>query len=59
MREKAEDIEKVLKLFFEAGVTPDFAENPKDADALAGWLGIFCLCVGFLFILNCYNKPPN
>ena len=28
------DIEKRLKLFFEAGVTPEFAENPKDADII-------------------------
>ena len=47
MLEKSEDISKVLKLFFEAGVTPQFAENPKDADALAGGLGLFCLCFSF------------
>ena len=41
MREKAENIKKVLKLFLEAGVTPELAENPKDADALAGGLGLF------------------
>ena len=58
MTEKAEDIEKMLKLFFEAGVTPEFATNLKDADALAGWLGLFFLCV-FFFNLNCYNKPPS
>ena len=28
------DIEKRLKLFFEAGVTPEFAEDPKDAERL-------------------------
>ena len=44
MTEKTENIEKMLKLFSEAGVTPEFAENPKDADALAGGLGIFYLC---------------
>ena len=38
MREKAEDIKKLLKLFFQAGVTPEFAQNPKDADALKGRL---------------------
>ena len=42
MTEKHEDIEKVLKIFFTAGVTPDFAENPKDADALKGWLALCC-----------------
>ena len=47
MIEKAEDIKKMLKLFFEAGVTPELAENPKDADALAGGLGLFCLCFSF------------
>ena len=43
MTKKIEDIKKVLKLFFEAGVTPELAENPKDADALAGGLGLFCV----------------
>ena len=43
MTEKTENIE-MLKLFFGAGVTPEFAENPKDADALKGGLGLFCLC---------------
>ena len=28
------DIEKRLKLFFEAGVTPEFAENPVEVKAL-------------------------
>ena len=28
------DIEKRLKLFFEAGVTPEFAVNPNDADII-------------------------
>ena len=36
MTEKIEDIEKLLKTYFTAGVTPDFAENPKEADALKG-----------------------
>ena len=47
MTETAKDIEKVLKLFFEAGVTPEFAENPKDADALAGGLELFFLFFQF------------
>ena len=34
MTEKREDIQKLLKTYFKAGVTPDFAENPKDADEL-------------------------
>ena len=41
---KAEDIKKVLKLFFEAGVTPEFAKNPKDADAMKGLLELIFLC---------------
>ena len=45
MTEKTEHIEKMLKLFFEAGVTPDFAENLKDADALAGRVGLFLFSV--------------
>ena len=57
MTKKAEDIKKVLKLFFEAGVTPEFAENLKDADALAGGLGLFF--VRFFFNLNCYDLPPS
>ena len=36
MKESLDDIQKVLKPFFEAGVTPDFAENPKEADILQG-----------------------
>ena len=28
------DIEKRLRLFFEAGVTPEFAENPVEVKAL-------------------------
>ena len=38
MTEKAKDTEKVIKLFFEAGVTPELAENPREADALTGGL---------------------
>ena len=36
MSEKHEDNKKMLKLFFEAGVTPEFAENPEDADLQVG-----------------------
>ena len=41
MTEKAEDIEKMLKLFFNAGVTPEFAENYLEANALTGGLELF------------------
>ena len=28
----------MLKTYFEAGITPEFAENPEDANALKGGL---------------------
>ena len=28
--------ERILKQFFEAGVTPDFAQNSEDTEALEG-----------------------
>ena len=43
MTEKTKDTEKMIKLFFETGVTPEFAENPKDADVLTGGLEFFFL----------------
>ena len=49
--QKEKDIENLLETFFTAGVTPDCAENPKDAYVLKGQLGLFkyCLCVFFKF----------
>ena len=41
MTEKYEDFENLLKTYFTAGVTPEFAENPKDTDALKGGLDFF------------------
>ena len=43
MIEKRKEIETLLKTYFTAGVTPEFAENPKDADALKGGLGLLFL----------------
>ena len=34
--EKPHDMLKFLKFFLEAGVTPDWAEDPKDEEALKG-----------------------
>ena len=42
MRDKHEDTEKLLKTYFATGVTPDFAENPKDAHVLKGGLEVYC-----------------
>ena len=39
------DIEKLLKTFFQAGITPDFAEKPKDVEALEGEFQLFQICV--------------
>ena len=39
--EKHEDIEELLKTYFTAGVTPEFATNSKDADALKGGTILF------------------
>ena len=36
MIEKHEDIEILLKTYFEAGVTPDCTDIPLQADALTG-----------------------
>ena len=47
MTEKAEDIEKMLKLFFKAGVTPEFAENYLEANALTGGLELFLVFFQF------------
>ena len=33
--------ENLLKTYFTAGVTPEFTENPRDADALKGELESF------------------
>ena len=43
MKEKLalEDTEKMLKLFFNVGVTPEFAENDKDFHSLKGELKLF------------------
>ena len=38
MTEKHKEVETVLKVFFEAGITPQFAEKPKIADAFKGEL---------------------
>ena len=37
-QELQEKHERILKRFFEAGVTPDFAQNSEDRKALEGWL---------------------
>ena len=36
MSKKHKDIEILLKTCFAAGVTPDFAENPKEAGPVKG-----------------------
>ena len=36
--EEKQKHERILKRFFKAGVTPDFAQNAEDRKALAGWL---------------------
>ena len=36
MSKKHKDIETLLKTYFTAGVTPEFAENRKDAEVLKG-----------------------
>ena len=45
MTEKVQDIEKLLKTYLEAGVTPQFADNSNDAETLKGGLELNCLCV--------------
>ena len=46
--------ERILKRFFEAGVTPDFAQNSEDRKALEGCLNQFLkmYCVGVLLLLE-------
>ena len=39
--EKREDTEILLKTYFAAGVTPEFAENSEDADTLEGGTILF------------------
>ena len=38
------DIETLLKTYFTAGVTPEFATNPKEAHILEGQSELFFLC---------------
>ena len=47
LREKCKTI---LKRFFKAGVTPDFAKNTEDIEALKGLFELFFYCV---FCLPC------
>ena len=39
--ELREKHERILKRFFEAGVTPDCAQNSEDTEALQGSLNLF------------------
>ena len=39
--ELREKHERILKRFFEAGVTPDCAQNSEDTEALEGSLNLF------------------
>ena len=41
MTQKHEDIENLLKTYFTAGVTPELAQNPKDAHSLKGQSVLF------------------
>ena len=50
MTEKHKDIQILLKKYFTAGVTPEFATNPKDGDTLKGQ------SVFFSEILKCYSQ---
>ena len=36
IQELREKNERILRRFFKAGVTPDFAQNPEDTNALEG-----------------------
>ena len=45
MTKELEDVKKRLEICFEAGITPDFAENPDDADALKGLLKLFFILI--------------
>ena len=40
-QELREKHERILKQFFEARVTPDFAQNSEDTEALEGWFKLF------------------
>ena len=31
------ELQSILKMFFKAGVTSDFAENPENDEFLTGW----------------------
>ena len=55
MTQKQEDIEKLLKTYFAAGVTPEFKTNPIDAYVLKGRLELYCLCMFFYFKILQYN----
>ena len=39
-----ESLENFLKLFFECGITPDFAEKPEDVEVLKGVFELVYLC---------------
>ena len=60
MTAKRKEIETLLKTYFTAGVTPEFAENPKDADILKGLLklyrGLEQYCLHAVLNLKYYNK---
>ena len=47
MTDSRRDIAILLKTYFTAGVTPEFAQNRKDADVLKGGLKLYRLCVFF------------
>ena len=48
-------IETMLKMFFEAGGTPDCAKNPEDAETLKGLLD-FIYFVLASFVLSMFTK---
>ena len=54
MTENHENIKKLLKTYFTAGVTPEFAETPEDADALKGGLELY-----IVFNLKYYIRPSK
>ena len=41
LKETREMLENKIKPFFESGVTPEWAENPRDAEILKGFLVFF------------------
>ena len=57
MTEKHEDIEDLLKTYFTAGVTPEFAEKYQDTDALTG--EIILSLFGFLLNLRHYSRSSK